>query len=137
MVMDVRSCKMCRALYTYEGGLYKYLCPACSRKMEEKFKQVKDYIRENPGCNTAEVSAFCDVSVPQIERWIREERLSFSPESEVGLPCEKCGAVIKSGRYCERCRVEVIRDLTDVYSVAKPEKKKRREDDKMRYIGDE
>ncbi|MDD6069371.1 MAG: flagellar protein [Clostridiales bacterium] len=98
---------------------------------------MKDYIRENPGCNTAEVSAFCDVSVPQIERWIREERLSFSSESQVGLPCERCGTMIKSGRYCERCRVEVIRDLTDVYSVTKPEKKKKREDNKMRYIGDE
>ena len=136
--MDIRTCKKCKKFYDYGSrGEYKNLCPACSKIMEEKFTEVKEYIRENPQTTTAQVAEECDVSVSQIERWVREERLTFSSESSMGLPCEKCGTTIRSGKYCERCKAEVARDLTNAYAVNTPEqiKKKTKGDDKMRFIG--
>ena len=43
------------------------------------------------------------VKVSQIQRWVREERLCFSEESAVMIDCERCGAMIRSGRYCKEC----------------------------------
>ena len=38
---------------------------------------------------------------------VREERLVFSDDSPVGLPCESCGVTIKTGRFCDKCKAEL------------------------------
>ena len=40
--MDVRTCKSCKRIFNYLSG--PIMCPACIEKLEEKFKEVKDYI---------------------------------------------------------------------------------------------
>ena len=94
--MEVKNCKNCGRLYNYIGGVYR-LCPECMRKLEEKFQEVKDYIEDNPRADMREISEKCDVSTRQIEQWIREERLSFSDDSPIGIACEVCGATIRLG----------------------------------------
>ena len=37
------------------------LCPACREKLEEKFQEVKEYIRDHKGVGIMEVSEACDV----------------------------------------------------------------------------
>ena len=69
---------------------------------------------------------------------MREERLSFSDDSPVGLECEKCGATIKTGRYCEKCKNRLNSDLASV--MKKPEAPKdkikdpRDNKNRMRYL---
>ncbi len=92
--MEVRNCKNCGRLYNYIGGAYR-LCPDCMKKLEEKFQEVKQYIEDNPRSDMRDISENCDVSTRQIEQWIREERLSFSDDSPIGIACEVCGATIK------------------------------------------
>ena len=108
--MEVKNCKNCGRLYNYIGGVYR-LCPECMRKLEEKFQEVKDYIEDNPRADMREISENCDVSTRQIEQWIREERLSFSDDSPIGIACEVCGATIRTGRYCERCKNDLANRL--------------------------
>lgn len=48
--------------------------------------EVKKYVREHPNVDVKELSEEMDVSVRQINRWVREERLVFSDDSPVGLP---------------------------------------------------
>ena len=72
----------------------KKLCPACKEKLEEKFQKVKKYIEENPRENINQVAEACDVTIKQIKYWVREERLSFTDDSLVGLECERCGKMI-------------------------------------------
>ena len=52
-----------------------------------------------------------DVSVNQIKRWVRQERLAFSDASMVGLACENCGAMIKTGRFCDNCKTIMTNNL--------------------------
>ncbi len=84
------------------GG--RSVCPDCLKKQNELFGKVKSYIAEHPTAKIEEVSNACGVSANDIRKWAREERLSFPEESPIRIYCEKCGAPIKSGRYCEKCR---------------------------------
>ena len=43
--MDVRNCKGCGRLFNYYGGVP--LCKTCKDKLEEKFQEVKEYLRQN------------------------------------------------------------------------------------------
>ena len=74
--MEVRNCRSCGRLFNYMGGAP--LCPACQKKLEEKFQEVKAFLEENPNSSVETVAEELDVSVKQIRQWIREERLSLS-----------------------------------------------------------
>ena len=117
--MDVRNCRQCGRLFNYLGG--PPICQACREAVEEKFQQVKEYVRNNPGSNIQMVAEDNDVTVQQIRQWIREERLEFSADSQVGIECECCGASIRTGRFCEACKSRMRGDFSN--AIQKPEPK--------------
>lgn len=131
--MNVRNCRKCRRLFNYVTG--PALCNACKKEMEEIFQVVKKYVRENPGSDIRMVAEACDVDPMQIRQWVKEERLCFSDDSPVGIPCERCGRTIKSGRFCDACKVDIKTDLRSVMpkaTVAQPVRNTT--DHKMRYL---
>lgn len=133
--MEVRNCKECGKIFNYVEGAP--LCPACAKKMEDKFEGVKEYIYDNPNASINQVAEDNEVSVQQIKRWIREERLSFSDSSEIGIECEKCGAMIKTGRFCKACKKRLETTFGNMYQVKKaPEPRKRpgSAEAKMRFL---
>ena len=134
--MEVRTCKSCGRMFNSVGR--SPLCPSCTEKLEEKFQQVKKYVWEHRTATMQDISDNNDVSVKQSRQWVREERLSFADDSPVGLECEKCGATIKTGRFCENCKSKLGNDLTSMIRRpdAPKEKKKDPKDNKnrMRYL---
>ena len=113
--MEVRNCRGCGKLYNYIGGPYRNLCPNCIEKIEEKYLEVKEYIQDHHNATMTEVAEECDVSTRQIEQWIRDERLVIADDSPIGITCERCGASIKSGRFCERCKNKMANNLGSMY----------------------
>ena len=134
--MEIRNCRACGRMFSYiEGG--SFLCPACQAELEDKFQVAKKYIRENAGASIQEVAEAADVSVKQIEKWIREERLAFADDSPVGIACEKCGRMIRSGRFCDSCKASMASNFSDLYEKPKkvePPVKKEAKENKMRFL---
>lgn len=136
--MEVRNCKQCGRLYNYIGGSYRNLCPDCIATVEEKFSKVKEYIQEHREAGIHQVSTECEVSVRQIEQWVREERLCFADDSPIGIGCENCGKTIKTGRFCDSCKAQMINQFGNMYS--KPENNQIRKpsvqstSEKMRFL---
>lgn len=133
--MEVRNCRKCGKIFNYVAGMR--ICPACRGKLEEKFQEVKDYIRENKGAGIPEISRECDIETSQIHQWIREERLVFSDDSPIGISCENCGATIKTGRFCDKCKMSIVNTLKG--SIEQPKsnsaaKKDTKENPRMRYL---
>ena len=100
--MEVMNCKKCGKMFNYIVGAP--ICPACAKAVEEKFKEVKEYVYDHPLVSLKELSDVMEVSIPQIRKWIREERLSFAEDSPIGIDCEGCGCNIKTGRFCPACK---------------------------------
>lgn len=106
---DIRNCLQCNKIFQYMGGIA--LCPICKKADEEDFEKVRVYLRDNPGANMQEVSENTSVKISKINRWLREERLEVSKNSAVSINCEKCGAKIRSGRFCAECSKELGREI--------------------------
>ena len=83
-----------------------------------------------------EIAEENQVSVKQIKQWIREERLVFTDDSTIGIECENCGAMIKSGRFCDKCKAEMSSNLSTLIKKPKVETpvKKPRDGDRMRFL---
>lgn len=111
--MDVRNCIKCGKLFNYLQG--PPFCPTCVQALEKKFQEVKEYVYDHPKADIKEVSEACNVSITQITQWVREERLAFSDESPVGIDCEGCGALIKTGRFCKACKDRLTRSFQELY----------------------
>lgn len=134
--MDVRNCRICGNIFNYVVG--PVMCPACRQKLEEKFQEVKNYIRENKGVKIPEVAKACDVDANQIRQWLRENRLELSAESADGLLCESCGKPIRSGRFCDKCMLNMTKGFQDIVKSGKQTAQRplTREEDgaKMRFL---
>lgn len=131
--MEVKNCRECGRLFNYIGG--PKLCPACRDELEKKFTQVKEYIQEHRSAQMQQISDDNEVSIQQIKQWVREERLTFTEDSMMGVDCEGCGKSIKTGRFCDSCKTEMARGFGNLYKKNEPQKTKDpRERAKMRYL---
>lgn len=134
--MNVRNCRRCRKLFNYVIG--PYLCPQCREDMEKKFQEVKKFVQEHAHADVRTVSEECDVDTTQIRQWVKEERLIFSDDSAIGIACERCGTTIRSGRFCEKCKIEMTNGFKNAITPAREQTTKKREDlhnnPKMRYL---
>ena len=132
--MKVINCKKCGRIFNYIVG--PPICPKCREEMEKKFQEVKKFVQENKQANINDISEECDVEIGQINQWIREERLFFAEDSPIGINCESCGAMIKTGRFCEKCKVEMARDLNSSIRRNQPieDNSKTKENPKMRFL---
>lgn len=133
--MDVKSCRNCGKLFNYLQG--QPICPACKKEIENKFVIVKDYVRSNESATMQQISEANDVSIKQIKQWIREERLSFTEHSPIGIECENCGEMIRTGRFCNKCKNTMANSLKQMYAMpasAGKNEKRAKDKDRMRFL---
>lgn len=137
--MNVRNCRKCGKLFNYISGVY--ICPQCKEAMEGKFQEVKAYINEHGTANLNTVAEECDVEIGQLKQWVKEERLTFADLSVAGIVCESCGVLIKTGRFCDKCKNEMARGLSNAIKKEEPKNipspardKDARETSKMRFL---
>ena len=133
--MNVTNCRSCGRLFNVLSN--EKICPDCRKKLEDKFQQVKKYLEENPNSSMETVSREMDVSLKQIKKWVREERLILSDASEAEITCERCGKMIGTGKYCDECKTTMAMNLRSAYSSQfDPESRKKTERDRerMRFL---
>ena len=105
--------------------------------------QTLDIVREQGDIRVWALTAGKNVDllekqIRQIQQWIREERLEFTADSPVKIPCENCGEMIRSGKYCEKCKREMTNNLSSVMEKPKAvhaePKKTQPSGNKMRFL---
>ncbi len=95
-------------------------CPACYLVEEEKYQQVRELVKANPGISMGTVAEITGLSSRKIISYVKDERLEYVGESHAYILCEDCGAKIKTGRYCAKCRPKHQQTITpQMYAVAR------------------
>ena len=130
--MELMNCRNCKKLFNYVTG--EKICPKCREELEEKFQEVKEYIRDNPGANVDQVADECEVTVKQIKKWVREARLTFADDSLIGLECERCGRMIHCGRFCTQCAGGLEDAMNGMFKQEIQLKGKPQSGGKMRFL---
>lgn len=133
--MNIANCRGCGRLFNVLAN--EQYCPNCQKKLDEKFDIVKKFVQDNPNVPVETVAKETDTTLKQINKWIREERLSFSPDSAYGIPCENCGKTIHTGRFCDECKRKLSNTLRSALDT--PQKKEiaswaAADRERMRYI---
>ena len=117
------------------------MCPTCKEALETKFQEVKEYVRDHKGASINEVSEACDVEQAMIRQWLREERLELAEDSGIMLACDGCGALIRSGKFCLKCKNNLANGFNNVLRGRAPEEepliKQRSKEARMHYLLDD
>lgn len=138
MAFNIVNCKKCGRIFQQVTS--KKICPDCEKALEDKFMEVKEYIREHPNASIMEVSREADVSVEQLKQWVREERLLFSNAEGSGIECVMCGVPITTGKYCARCKEKIAHKLENAYEKPKvtlTQQQPSSSKGKMRFVRDD
>jgi len=110
----VDVCSRCGRLFEVTG--IRSLCPECYIRDERDFEKIREYLYEHPGAKVFEVSENLGVPVPQIKRYLREERLEIIEDNNLFLKCESCGKPIRSGILCDTCKKSNPHDYKSFYT---------------------
>ena len=112
--MDLRNCSKCGRVFAYNGN---EICSRCASSDTEDFKKVKEYLYDNPGATIVEVSEETGVDEKKILRYLRESRIEIRESDNLLLDCQRCGAPIRSGRFCDPCVISMQKEFS---SAIKP-----------------
>ena len=135
--MQLRTCAHCKKLFNVIFN--ETLCPNCKQELEEIYKEVKEYVRSNPGVSILQVVNEFDnpfINERQLREWIKEDRLQFMSEY-TGIFCRVCHCSIESGTVCSDCKAKMSNLFNSVLTKeTKPEPtmKMDKERPKMRFL---
>ena len=102
--MEPTNCPRCGKVFV---RVREPICSTCVKEEEQKFEDVRAYVKDNPNRTIREVSDETNVSIKSILRYIREGKLEASTGMHGEVTCSKCGVPISSGRMCPKCVNEV------------------------------
>ncbi len=111
--MGISNCKKCGKMFNPFNG--EKICPDCKKALEDKFQEVKKYVDEHKVAAMTQICEDCEVDQKQVQQWVREERLVFADNSLIKFNCEHCGAVINTGRFCDKCKKDQANVFSNVY----------------------
>jgi flagellar operon protein (TIGR03826 family) len=113
--VQLRNCSRCGKIFAYVS---KRICPDCLQEIEQDFERIRVYVKANPGATVAEIANELEVDPELIMEFVRQGR-SDVVVNGLALQCERCGEDVIMGRYCEKCRQELDKELRG--SVVSPE----------------
>lgn len=136
--MNVQNCRQCGRIFNYVSGAH--ICPICKQEIEDKFEKVKEYLGENPNASIAAISLENDVTVNQLHQWIREERLIIAKNEANQITCQRCGSLVETGKYCQKCKDEMASAFKTEFNIGKNQNanntqtKNEQQGSKMRFL---
>lgn len=126
LYMNLKSCRICKKLFKTVNE-NDDVCPACRVSSEETFQLIKQYLQEYPGTALPILSEETGVPIYVIEHYLKQERIEVSPNSPIMLCCNKCGAQIVTGMYCDACGRTLANELKKIKNAILAEEKERSE----------
>lgn len=126
MYMNIKNCKKCGKIYSYDGFDN---CYACRNEENDMYQKVREYIYDNSNADINKVSQATEVPKKKILEFLRQGKLEIKEGSNLILDCERCEKPITSGRFCDKCVNEMDRELK---GVLREDKLKKEEEQRYR-----
>jgi flagellar operon protein (TIGR03826 family) len=120
--MVIQNCQKCGRLFSSENN--QKFCERCRENDEDMFKLVREYIYDNPNASIPEVAEETEVPEKKILKFLREGKLELKEDSGFMLDCERCGTAISTGRFCNKCAMEMEKEFKSAFGMDKKDDKK-------------
>jgi uncharacterized protein len=101
--MSIANCTRCGRMFQKTTG--SRVCIDCKDAEELAYRQVRDYLEQQPGSDIQTVSQGTGVDEGVILKLLQDGRLVAMGDlaSGMAIQCERCGGPTTSGRLCNPC----------------------------------
>lgn len=97
------ECRFCKgAIQETSKGIF--VCLICGKKSYDYYQTVKRYLERNGAASAVMIERATGVPRKAIEYLLKEEYLEISSKDTYRLTCVRCGAQIRSGTLCDKCK---------------------------------
>jgi flagellar operon protein (TIGR03826 family) len=124
---QIETCPSCGDIYV--KNQFRDVCQKCWKEEEQAYDLVSKFMRrrENRAATMLQVVEAVGVEEELLMKFIRTGRLKVTQFPNLGYPCDKCGSIIRSGKLCEPCALEIKKELEqhEQQEVFKEELRKR------------
>lgn len=81
-----------------------YQCVDCGQEDYDSYQKVRNYLDKEGPRSVTQIMRATGVPRATIEYFFKDERLEIPAGSSIRVACEKCGAPIRTGTMCDRCK---------------------------------
>lgn len=92
----------CKELIKEAVGIYR--CERCGRENYDDYQTIRNYLEKAGATSSVMIERATGVPRRIIEYFFREEYLEIPKHSPIRLSCERCGAPIRTGTLCDKCK---------------------------------
>lgn len=97
------ECAQCKGnLVEIHRGTYR--CVSCGYHNYDYFQTIRNFLAENGPKPSTVISDVTGIPRNAVEYFLLEENLEIPSNSPVTISCMNCGAPIRTGRLCEKCK---------------------------------
>lgn len=87
-----------------EAAVGVYECVVCGKETYDYLRTVRNYLEQNGARSAVTIARETGVPRDSVEYFLREEFLEIPKYAKERLSCAKCGAPIRTGTLCEKCK---------------------------------
>lgn len=98
------ACDHCGSRMLENITMGTYRCQACGKDSYDDYQTIRNYLDKVGNATASAIEQNTGVPKRIIEYFFRDEYLEIPKNSPVRVPCEKCGAPIRTGTMCDLCK---------------------------------
>lgn len=98
------ECDYCGSKLLENITMGTYRCVDCGKDSYDDFQTIRNYLDMVGQAPVAVIERNTGVPKRVIEYFFRDEYLEIPLHSNIRVPCEKCGAPIRTGTLCDNCK---------------------------------
>lgn len=102
------SCQYCGCKVLEHISMGTYRCTRCDKDNYDDFQNIRNFLHERGPTSAVVIEKETGVPRRIIEYFFREEYLEIPQNSPDRVPCQKCGAPIRTGTLCESCKSSAV-----------------------------
>ncbi|MGM9923430.1 MAG: TIGR03826 family flagellar region protein [Bacillus sp. (in: firmicutes)] len=108
---EIANCPNCSEIFFQSK--YRDVCEKCYKQENEIFDVVYQYIRKKENRTAKLEQVLEDTGAPEelLIKFIKTGRLRLSRFPNLSYKCDQCGASIREGKLCSRCREAIMKEL--------------------------
>lgn len=98
------ECDHCGSKLLENVTMGTYRCHQCGKDSYDDFQTIRNYLEIVGTAPAAVIERNTGVPKKVIDYFFRDEYLEIPKSSPVRVPCERCGAPIRTGTLCDACK---------------------------------
>lgn len=100
------ECDHCGSRMLENITMGTYRCQACGKESYDDYQTIRNFLEKVGNATASTIEQNTGVPKRIIEYFFRDEYLEIPKNSPVRVPCERCGAPIRTGTMCDSCKSE-------------------------------